>query len=312
MKVLVTGGAGYVGSKLVAKLLEKGYQVRALDSLAFGAGPLPSFQDNQQFEFVCGDFRDSLVVSRSLDGVDGVVHLAAIVTVTGKESVAEQKLIRETNYEATCRFVSRCKEKEVKRFVFTSTCSNYGLSDTSKLATEDDSLIPTSPYAVAKVEAEKYILGSADNDFHPTVLRLATVFGPSFKMSYGPMLNSFVREAVVNKSLLVFGPESWRPFVHIDDVVEAILLVLEAPLELVSGEVFNVGANDLNCRKVELAKSIKKYLPETMVEIKGSQVDPRDYKVSFSKIAKVLNFKVTKGVEDGIREIKEMLQKDLQ
>lgn len=310
MKVLVTGGTGYIGSKLVAKLPEKGYQVRSLDSLAFDRRHLSSFQDNQQFEFICGDFRNGDIVSQALNGVDGVVHLAAIVTVTGKESAAEQQLIRETNYEAACRFADRCKEEKVKRFIFTSTCSNYGLSDTSKLATEDDPLNPTSPYAVAKVEAERYILDSAGNDFHPTVLRLATVFGPSLKMSYGPMLNSFVREAVVDRSLLVFGPESWRPFVHIEDVVEAILLVLAAPLELVSAEVFNVGANSLNHRKIELVKLIAKHLPETKVEIKEGKVDPRSYRVSFDKIASKLGFKATRSAEEGIVEIIKMLEQE--
>ena len=201
MKILVTGGAGYIGSKLIAWLLGRNHQVRVLDSLPFGGESLLSFYDHPAFEFIRGDIRSVEVSGKALDGVDAVIHLAAAVIVSGSEDASERQSIHEINYVATCGFVDLCRGKGVERFIFTSTCSNYGLSQASNLASEEDLLNPTSPYAIAKVEAEKYILSSVDADFHPTVLRLATVFGLSPKMSFQPLLNAFVRDAAIKKSL---------------------------------------------------------------------------------------------------------------
>ncbi len=309
MKILITGGAGYIGSKLVPRLLEHNHGVRILDSNEVGRDYPLFHKPNANIEFMPGDIRYQDIINKSLDGIDGVVHLAAAVIVSGSESDAQARLINQINHEATCNFAHSCRDRGVERFVFTSTCSNYGKRDMAKSATENDPLDPTSPYAIAKVKAERCILDLTGASFHPTVLRLATVFGMSPRMNYNPMLNQFVKEAVISKSLLIFGAHTWRPFVHIDDVVSAVILVLDAPLPLVSGEVFNVGADNLNCQKVELANLIRKHLPETAVQMRGSKLDPRDYKVSFEKVARVLGFRVTKGLEDGIREMKEELQR---
>ncbi len=310
MRILLTGGAGYIGSKLVPKLLSQDYEVTVLDSLLFGDQSLSSFSSHPGFKLIQGDIRDKNIIYQVLDKIDAVVHLAANVTVSGSESASEAQLISEVNYLATCNFVDLCKEKQVERFIFTSTCSNYGISEATKYAVEDDVLKPTSPYAESKVSAEKYILSAADAHFHPTVLRLATVFGVSPRMSFQPLFNALVRDAVVNKSLSIYGAHSWRPFVHIEDVIQAILLVVQARLELVSGQVFNVGSNALNCQKLQLVNVIKKHLPETEIEIKGDIVDPRSYKVSFDKITKVLGFRTAKTMEEGVAEVKEVIERD--
>ena len=308
--MLVTGGAGYIGSRLVPKLLEQNSQVVVLDSLLFGDKSLSPFLSYPGFKFIHGDIRDRDTICQALGGIDAVLHLAASVTVSGAESASEAQSIQEINYLATCHFVDLSKEKQVERFIFTSTCSNYGISEVTKYAAEEDVLKPTSPYAESKVKAEGYILSSADAHFHPTVLRLATVFGVSPKMGFQSLFNALVRDAVVNKSLSIYGAQSWRPFIHIDDVIQAILLVLQAPAGSVSGEVFNVGSNSLNFQKIQLVSLIKKLLPQTEIEIKEDTADPRSYKVSFDKITRVLGFKATKTIEEGIVEIKEVLERN--
>ncbi len=308
-KVLVTGGAGYIGSKLVSRLLDLNYKVTVLDSLFFGDESLSPFYNLPNFRLIQADIKDSDTIYQTLQGMETVIHLAANVTVSGSESVAEAKSIQEINYLATCNFVDLCKEWRVERFIFTSSCSNYGISDVTKDATEEDVLKPTSPYAKSKVMAEEYILSSKNAHFHPCILRLATVFGLSPRMSFQPLFNALVRDAVIKKSLLIYGAQSWRPFVHIDDVVQAFLLVLRAPLDSVSGQVFNVGSNSLNYQKIQLVNLIKKVLPQTEIEIKEDATDPRSYKVSFDKIATALGFKATKTTEEGIVEIKEVLEK---
>lgn len=309
MKILVTGGAGYIGSKLASRLLRENYKVRVIDCLPSGEKLSLPFYDHPAFEFVWDDIRDRNAVSKSLEGMDAVIHLAAITAVSGSESAYQQKMIEEVNYQATCDLVDLYLQREIGRFIFTSTCSNYGVTDPSKFATEGDPLEPTSPYAKSKVKAEEHILNSTNMNFHPTILRLATVFGLSPRMSYQPMLNAFVREAVTDRSLILYSPYSWRPFIHVEDVVTAILLVLQAPLKLVSGEVFNVGSNSLNRQKIQLANLIKKQLPQARIEIKEGAVNPRDYKVSFDKIGKVLGFKASKSLEEGVKEVMEELER---
>ena len=308
MKILVTGGAGYLGSKLVSRLLEENHKVRAIDCLPSDEEFPLSASDYPPFEFVSVDIRDRKAVSESLEGMDAVIHLAAITAFSGSVSADQQKMIDEVNYQATCNLLDLCLENKIERCIFTSTCSNYGITEQSRYATEEDALEPTSPYAESKVKAEEYVLKSANLGFYPTILRLATVFGLSPKMTYVPMLNAFIREAITDRALLLFSPYSWRPFVHIDDAVQAILLVLQAPTESVSGEVFNVGSNSLNCQKIQLADLIKKHLPDIRIDTKESAVDPRSYRVSFDKIERVLGFRATRGLEEGIEELIERIE----
>jgi len=304
MKILVTGGLGYVGSKLSLKLIENNYSVRVFEAVPLDEGF--GFQDYSNFDFMQGDLRKRDAVSRSLKGMDAVVHLAAIVPGFGYSP--EERLVMEVNYEATCRLVDLCKNMRIKRFIFSSTCGNYGLANGAKFATEADPLMPTSPYSKSKVEAERYVLDSADDYFHPTVLRFATVFGPSLKMSYKPLVNALVYDATVKNSLVVYDPESWRPCVHVDDAVEAITLVLQAPVDLVSKQVFNVGGNHLNYQKIQLVNSIRKFFPKIEVEVKDGVPDPRSYRVSFDKISKMLGFRTKRSLEEGIEEVKKILR----
>ena len=304
--MIVTGGTGYVGSSLVPRLIEGGYRVRTLDFCPENS--ISSEHTTDSFEAVTGDIRDRNVVSKTLEGADAVVHLAALLP--GPHSQFPAEMIYDVNYRATCSLVDLCKEKAVKRFVFSSSCGSYGVFDKSEPATEDDEQIPTSTYTESKIKAEQYISKRNSSTFHPTILRFATIFGRSPKMTFNSLVNALVYDACVDKHVTVYGPASWRPLVHIDDVATAILLVLGAPLPLVSCQVFNVGSDTMNYQKIEIVQAIKKIFPEVCIEIKNDLADSRTYKCSFKKISELLGFKTVKSLEEGIAEMRKMMEKE--
>jgi nucleoside-diphosphate-sugar epimerase len=238
--------------------------------------------------------------------MQAVVHLAALVLVS-KVSAEDESRLREINFEATCHLVDICRGGDVNRIVFSSTCSNYEPRGPSAPATESTDLKPTSPYASSKVEAESFVLNSATDGFHPTVLRLATVFGASQRPNFEPLLNFMVREALTTGQLEVYSPESWRPFVHVDDVARAIGSVLEAPSETVSGQVFNIGDDALNSTKMRAAEMIVRHIPGLRV-VRVDKGDPRSYYVDFSKAKQVLGFRAERGLDNGVRETIEMVR----
>jgi nucleoside-diphosphate-sugar epimerase len=306
--VLVTGGAGYVGSVVVDELLERGFRVRALDALLHGSVPsLLQSWGNPRFEFVKGDVRDAETRTRALEGVSAVVHLAAIV---GDPACARQpEVAREVNLEATRSLLTDAEHAGVERFLFASTCSNYGRMDNGDLADETVELKPVSLYAETKVEAEGEVLGR--QQLAPTCLRFATVYGTSPRMRFDLTVNEFTRDLEVLDELVVFGEQFWRPYVHVRDAASAIALVLEAPLDLVAGEVFNVGDTRENYRKLDLVEILRERFPNGKVEFVHKDEDPRDYRVSFEKFATRTGFKVERSVEDGIDEVLALVRSGL-
>jgi nucleoside-diphosphate-sugar epimerase len=301
MKILITGGAGYIGSVLTSHLMRAGHQVRVLDALMFGGESLLSICGEPGFELVRGDIRNTDLVTQVLKGMDAVVHLAAIVGEPACNKYPD--LARTTNLVATKDLADRAMQLGVSRFIFTSTCSNYGISDNSSLADEEAPLNPISLYSETKVEAEKYVVGKANSNFCASVLRLATAYGLSPRMRFDLLINEFVRDAVSRKWVVMYGPQSWRPFVHVKDIALAFEGVLQAPRQVVSGTVFNVGADAENYQKIRLIELLKKHVPYADVEIMERKGDPRNYRVSFGKIAQALNYKTTQTVEQGIVEI---------
>ena len=305
--VLVTGGAGYVGSMLVQELLRRGESVRVLDSLLHedGRSLLGCFGDSR-FEFVRGDVRDADAVARALDGVGAVVHLAAIV---GDPACSrEPDEAREVNLTATHNLLEAAERSGVGRFVFASTCSNYGKLNGSAYATEEFELRPVSLYAETKVAAELEILGRSRPDFQTVCLRLATVYGASSRMRFDLTVNEFTRDVVLGRPLVVYGEQFWRPYVHVRDAALAIADVLEADASLVAGEVFNVGDTGENYRKADLVEFLRERYPELQVEFVPKDEDPRDYRVSFDKIKARLGFAVSSTVPGGIDEVAEVLR----
>ena len=307
-RTLVTGGAGYLGATLVAELLDQGTAVRVLDSLSVGTGSsLLHLWGREGFEFVAGDVRDETARRAALDGVDVVVHLAAVV---GDPACArDPDSARAVNLDATRALLGEAKAVGVGRFVFASTCSNYGrLADGDAFATEDWDLSPVSLYAETKVAGELDVLGSAGNGFSPTCLRFATVYGTSPRMRFDLTVNEFSRDALLTEKLVVYGEQFWRPYVHVRDAARAIASVLSARPEAVAGEVFNVGDTGQNFRKKDLVDLLVDRLPETRVEFVARSEDPRDYRVSFEKIETRLGFAVSRTVPDGIDEVLGLLR----
>src|SRR5262245_4040224 len=308
MLVLVTGGAGYLGSILCDQLTRAGHRVRAVDSLMHGGRPLLGLAGREGFEFLRGDLRDPTTVRQALRGVHAVAHLAAIVgdPACGRDPA----LARAVNETASRALLDAARDAGVERFVFASTCSNYGrMADTSVLASEAHELRPVSLYAETKVAVERALL--AESSLACTVLRLSTLYGLSPRMRFDLTVNEFTMELLVRRKLVVFGEQFWRPYVHVRDAARAFALVLESPAELVAGQVFNVGDTKENYRKSDLLELLDERIAGAEVERVHKAEDPRDYRVSFERIQERLGFSVTRRVPDGMDELIAALESGL-
>lgn len=303
MRILITGGAGYIGSVLVRQLLQKQYKVKVVDILNFGGESLLGVFNHPNFEFLKGDVRDKSVMLKAIEDIDAVVHLAAIV---GDPACAEDPdTAQETNYDASVMLFDLCKNSsQIKRFIFASTCSNYGKMAGDNYVDEISPLNPVSLYAKLKVAFEKYLLESESrNDFIPTALRFATVYGISPRMRFDLTVNEFTRDSSLGEELVIYGKQFWRPYCHVEDLARSCGLVLESDEEKVGHEVFGVGDTQENYQKEMLAAEILKIIPEAKIKYVPKEEDPRDYRVKFSKIKNQLDFKITKTVPQGIKEI---------
>jgi len=296
--ILVTGGAGYIGSVLTRNLVLSKYNVKVLDSLVFGQDGISELVSNNSVNLFVGDIRNKEIIPDVLKEVDCVVHLAAIV---GEPLCSKiPKAARQINEFATKHLIDSCKKSGVQRFIFASTCSNYGSS--LGFVNEDTPLESLSLYSETKVKSESYILDSKEDNFEPCILRFATAYGISPRMRFDLLVQEFIRDALIDKKISIFGPNHWRPLVHVDDIVSACITAIENSSNI-SGEVYNVGDNEQNYTKMNLAELVQKYIPSSTIEVTESKQDLRNYKVSFDKIKNKLNFNVSKTVEDGILEI---------
>lgn len=297
--VLVIGGAGYVGSALLKKLLRKGYQVRVLDLFMFGDEPIQDMLGHKNLEIIQADFRQVDKVVEAMQGVDAVVHLGAIV---GDPACAlNEALTIEVNLAATRMIAEVAKASKISRFVFASTCSVYGASD--ELLDERSRLNPVSLYARSKIASEKVLLGMRDARFRPTILRFGTVYGLSGRTRFDLVVNLLVAKAYVDGKITVFGADQWRPFVHVEDTALSIMHVLEAPIETVGCQTFNVGSDEQNKTLGMIGDMVKARVPEAELIVSGSDGDRRNYKVDFGKIKNVLGYKPEFTLDDGISQI---------
>jgi nucleoside-diphosphate-sugar epimerase len=303
-KILITGGAGYVGCVVVKKLLAKGYKVKVLDSMLDYNGK-KTLEENKNLEVVNGDIRHLEDLYIAIHDVYAVLHLAGIV---GDPACNVDFTATITvNHEATKSLVEICKRFNVKRLIFASSCSVYGASK-DIILNEGSFLNPISSYAKTQIDSEQIILDSIGSDIVPTMLRFGTVYGMSDRMRFDLVVNILTAKAVMEGAMTVFHGETWRPMIHVDDAANSYITVLEAPDELVNREIFNVGSNSQNYQMIELGRLVEQAIPGSQLEQVSINEDERNYRVSFDKISNLLGYKTEKTVLDGIKEIADSLR----
>jgi len=301
--MLVIGGAGYIGCWLVRRLIEEGHHVRVLDSAVYGLEPIQDLLAHPRLDYQNGDCRNIQDVVKAMGGVSNVVHLAAIVGDPACE--VDRNTTIEINYAATRMLVEIAKGNGVERFLFASSCSVYGATD--DLMDETSGVAPISLYGETKEASERALLEAAGDGFHPVLMRFATVFGLTQRPRFDLVVNLLSAKASQEGLITIFNGQQWRPFIHVKDIAEAILQLLGAPLDTVSGQIFNVGDNRLNYTLSNVADVIRAVFPLTRVEW-VENADRRNYRVDFSKIEKRVGFRCRYSLEEGVREIKEALE----
>jgi nucleoside-diphosphate-sugar epimerase len=301
MKVLVTGGAGYIGSILCRMLIEKGVDVICLDRFFFGFDSIEEIRE--RIKIVKDDIR--WFSPNILKSIDAVIDMASLSNDPSGELDPQKTL--EINYEGRVRVARLSKKYGIKKYVLASSCSVYGFQE--GILTEESALNPLTTYAKANVLSEKEILPLADKLFTTTVLRLATVYGYSYRMRFDLAINGMVLGFYKNGKIPIMRDgKQWRPFVHVKDASNAFIRVLEAEPELVNGQIFNVGSDEQNFQIFELAKLIAESINMPFnYEWYGSP-DNRSYKVSFKKIKETLNFKPQYTPKEGAKEVFEALK----
>ena len=298
-EVLVIGGAGYIGSALLPLLLNAGYKVRILDTFIYGKEPIKAYLAHPNVVIIEADFRQVDKVVMAVKGVSAVVHLGAIV---GDPACAlDESLTVDINLMATRMIAEVCKGFEVDRFVFASTCSVYGASD--DLLDEYSKLNPVSLYAKTKIACERLLIGMAGAYFSPVILRFSTIFGLSGRTRFDLVVNLLTAKACFDKHITVMGGDQWRPFLHVEDAARSILAALLAPKEIIRGETFNVGSNELNYTLMDMSRVIAAKVPDARLEEMGAQQDRRNYRVNFNKIVKLLKFHTKWSLEAGVDHV---------
>lgn len=299
--VLVTGGAGYVGSVLVPKLLEKGYRVTVIDLYIYGEDVLDSVKDNPNLKQVKGDIRDKALLDRELFGIDAVIHLACISNDPSFE--LDPNLSRSINYDATLGLVDLAKQKHVKRFIFASSSSVYGVKEEENV-TEELSLEPLTDYSKYKALCEEYMLEKHDENFAVLVLRPATVCGYSPRQRLDLTVNILTNHAINRGKIKVFGGEQKRPNIHIEDVTDLYVKSLEYDKEKIGGKIFNAGYQ--NYKVSEIANIVKNVIGNKDLEIINEPTDDnRSYHISSKKIKRELGFSPMHNIEEAVRDLKE-------
>jgi len=308
MTVLVTGGAGYIGSMLTRDLLSRGHRVVAADALLFGGESLLDLLSHPSFTFSKTDVTNHAQLEELFAGhrFDALVHLASIVGDPACK--AQPELAERTIWHGSRDLFELCEQSGVGRFVFASTCSNYGKMEAQATLDEDAPLRPVSLYAELKVRFERYLL-ERSTTVDVTLLRFATVYGLSLRPRFDLTINEFVRDALLKGELEIYGPQFWRPYCHVSDIARAVVFVLEAKRELVAGKTFNVGSNDENYQKSTIAEEVGKQIPVKVTNVERTE-DPRDYRVNFDRIS-ALGFEPRMRLTDGIAEIAEAVRTGL-
>jgi nucleoside-diphosphate-sugar epimerase len=293
--VLITGGAGYIGSVLTTNLINLGYQVTVLDKLNYNKNSLSHLFSNKNFNLIIGDVTDKKLLKRIIIKKDIIIPLAGLVGAPLCDKFP--KLAKRVNYDSILNLIKILKKRQ--KIIFPNTNSGYGIGKKNKFCNEESPLNPISLYGILKMKAESEVLKFGNC----VVFRLATVFGFSYRMRTDLMVNNFIYSGLKNKKLNIFEPQFRRNFIHVKDVVNAFIFAIEN-FKKMRGNVYNLGLSTANLTKLQLAKEIKKNIKELKIyrNFKKSDPDKRDYFVSNRKIER-LGFRTKFSLQDGIMEL---------
>jgi nucleoside-diphosphate-sugar epimerase len=296
LKVLVTGNLGYVGSVITENLISQGFEVLGCD---VGYFPKEFINSKYKVNTIKKDVRS--VTKEDIKECNAIFHLAALSNDPLGE--LDSSLTNEINFLATIRLAKMAKEIGIERFVFSSSCSIYGASN--DIVNEESRMEPLTAYARSKVDSEQELLKLKDDNFSPTILRNATVYGVSPSQRLDLVVNNLVGSAITtNKIHLMSDGTSWRPLLHVEDMAAAFIHILKSSKQKVSGGIFNVGKNEENYKVIEIAEKIKEIIPNTQIEFsKDASKDKRSYKVNFEKIKNELGFIPSWKLDDGIKQV---------
>lgn len=300
MRVVVTGAAGYIGSMLSTMLLNKGYEVIGVDKLLHGGKSILALLQSKNFKLIMQDIENIDTYEKFIDENTIIINLAAVVGEPASRKMPEET--QKTNVHSTKKLIDLACKRKVKKFIFVSTCSNYGQVTKNELANETFQLKPLSLYAETKVEVENYLINNVKDNMKWTILRLATVYGLSLRPRFDLTVNDFTLHAIIDKKLVIYLPHSNRPYVHIKDVARGIESILNNQ-EKTNSQIYNVGNSNENYKKIDIVNEIKNIVKDFDVEFVEKGNDPRDYKVSFEKINKDLGYSTKYRVVDGVKEI---------
>jgi nucleoside-diphosphate-sugar epimerase len=304
MKVLVTGGGGYIGTILVPRLLKEGFHVTVLDRFYFGKDKLRSVSKNSRCKLVQDDTR--YFDKKILKGIDVVMDLAALSNDPSGE--LDPKRTMDINFKGRARVARLAKQQGVKRYILASSCSIYGFRDGE--LDEKSPINPLTTYAKANRKAEIAAKKLANDKFTVTMLRFATVYGLSPRMRFDLAVNGMTLGFFKNKQIPIMRDGTqWRPFIHVKDVAEAYVTVIKAPKDKVNGQLFNVGSEEQNYQILKLAKEVASAMKIPFKKKWYGDPDSRSYKISFKKIHDALGYKTKWTVADGAKEIYESLKK---
>lgn len=301
MKILVVGGEGYIGSVLVKYLLDHNINVTSIDSLIYDQKQNnKTYVNDKNYKFYNIDIRSKEISNIDFSIYDKIIILAGLVgdPITKKYP----HLSNIINEESILNLIQLIQKREEHHIIFVSTCSNYGLINENIYASETHELKPLSLYAKSKVKIENYLLNSPNAN--STILRFATAFGLSERMRFDLTLNEFTKDLYLDTELVVYDPDTWRPYCHVMDFARLILLVSNSPLESVNKEVFNAGSDLNNYTKRDVINAIQKQLNKNVkIKFLDKGNDPRNYKVNFNKVKSKLGFNTSFSLADGISEI---------
>ncbi len=303
MKIFITGGAGYVGSKLVPKLLELGHDVTVYDIMIYGKNVLSK---HPNLKIINGDIRDQNLLNEIIPGHEVVIHLACISNDPSFE--LNPNLGRSINLDSFEPLVKISRNKNIHKFIYASSSSVYGIKK-EKNVTEDMKLEPLTDYSKFKGDCEKILKKYKSSNFITTTLRPSTVCGYAPRQRLDVVVNILTNHAYHNREIKVFGGEQLRPNIHINDMVESYIALINAPIDKINGEIFNVGFKNQTVN--ELADDVKKVIGADVNIVKSISDDNRSYHVSSEKINSILGFKTKFTVKDAVTDLKKAFERNL-